>query len=373
MKKNIYILFFSALMGCTQTEKDLSVSYELHGVDTLYICNLSEVDKTLDVNIGDWLTDFKIVQLENTDSALVNGWRYYVTDSYIGISNAGQAPFKLFDHNGKLLCCIGDIGRGRGEYLVNYSACIDESRNRICLGSIVSNQLLVYDCAGNFMQSIEFGETLNKAVLKYEEDGTLSGSQIAFKDMSSFQCFSVDTAGNIEEYSPSTPIPPRDKNGSFVGYNHEIWSYSNTSLFTYRCSAFDTLYAFHPETGKTLPRFTVKRPDNTFVFSTELPACFVFSLTNNGQDEAYLVDKHKLQAYKIQMFNDYTQLPVRNPSHVFRNGWYCEMFEPFSLMELIKEELDNPQCAEEKRKRLLELQTMIDENGNNILFIGKLK
>lgn len=360
-------------MGCTQAEKDMSVSYELHGGDTLYICNLSEVDKTLNVNISDWLTDFKIVQLENTDSALVNGWRYYVTDSYIGISNEGQAPFKLFDHNGKLLCRIGDIGRGRGEYLANYSACIDENRNRICLSSNASNQLLVYDCSGNFIRSIEFGETLNKAVLKYEEDGTLNGSQIAFKDMSSFQCFSVDTVGNIEKYSPSTPIPSKDKNGSFVGYNHEMWSYGNASLFTYRCSAFDTLYAFHPETGKTLPRFTVKKKDNAFVFSTELPAYFIFGLTDNEQNKTYLVDKHKLQAYKIQMFNDYTQLPVKNPSHVFRNGWYCEMFEPFSLMELIKEELDGPQCSEEKKKRLLELQTMIDKNGNNILLIGKLK
>lgn len=360
-------------MGCTHAEKDMSVFYELHGGDTLYICNLSEVNSSLDINISDWLTDFKIVQLENTDSALVKSWRYYVTDSYIGISNEGQAPFKLFDHNGNLLCSIGRIGRGRGEYLANYSACIDESRNRICMSSNISNQLLVYDCSGNFIRSIQFNETLNKAVLKYGKDGTLHGSHIAFKDMSSFLCFSVDTVGNIEKYSPFTYILPKDEHGSFVGYNHEMWSYGNTSLFTYRCSAFDTLYAFHPETGKTLPRFTVKRPDNTFVFSVELPAYFVFGLTNNGQNETYLVDKHKLQAYKIQVFNDYTQLPVKNPSHVFCNGWYCEIFEPFSLIELIKEELDEPQCSEERRKRLLDLQMMIDENGNNILFLGKLK
>lgn len=49
------------------------------------------------------------------------------------------------------------------------------------------------------------------------------------------------------------------------------------------------------------------------------------------------------------------------------------MFEPYRLLDLIDERLSASECADKDRKVLEDLKTSIDEDGNNIMFIGKLK
>lgn len=83
------------------------------------------------IKLSNWVTDFKCIQLENSDTALVKGWRVYITDNYIGVLD--EQAFKLFNHQGKFLCNIGRTGQGPGEYKVLYGATLNEKFDKICL------------------------------------------------------------------------------------------------------------------------------------------------------------------------------------------------------------------------------------------------
>lgn len=49
------------------------------------------------------------------------------------------------------------------------------------------------------------------------------------------------------------------------------------------------------------------------------------------------------------------------------------MFEPGQLMNRIERRLAESDCSAEDRKQLEDLLDSVDENDNNILFVGKLK
>ena len=54
------------------------------------------------------------------------------------------------------------------------------------------------------------------------------------------------------------------------------------------------------------------------------------------------------------------------------NGWYHEMYEPSDLVEKIDEHLNRGHCSDKDKRFLQVLRNSIDEEGNNIMFIGKL-
>ena len=85
------------------------------------------------------------------------------------------------------------------------------------------------------------------------------------------------------------------------------------------------------------------------------------------------VDKNGLQAYYVEITNDQMGgLPASNFAYS-SNGWYYEMFEPYQLIELIRKRLSGKDCGEKEQTVLQKMLGSIDEDGNNILFMGKLK
>ena len=57
----------------------------------------------------------------------------------------------------------------------------------------------------------------------------------------------------------------------------------------------------------------------------------------------------------------------------FSNGYIFMMYEPLQLMEQIEKRLEESDCTDADKKVLKELYDSLDENGNNIMFIGRLK
>jgi len=49
------------------------------------------------------------------------------------------------------------------------------------------------------------------------------------------------------------------------------------------------------------------------------------------------------------------------------------MYEPLQLMERIEKRLEESDCTDADKKVLKELYDSLDEDGNNIMFIGRLK
>lgn len=370
----------TCLIGaCQSIPEDHSLSFDVSKGDTLYICDAALINRdVVQTKLSDWITDFKIVRFEDSDSALIKGWRCYVSENYIGVADQSMAPFKLFNHQGEFLGCIGQIGQGPGEYTGIYEAAINEKGDRICLAAS-AGFLQEYDLKGNFIRKI--GEyRLNKAAMHYEQDGSLTATHLIFSGMDNIQYLRVAKDGNVTLIPAikSMEVACRDQNGSFIGYNNETWSRNNTSCLTYQISAFDTLYAFNPDTHETIPRFTLTNHPNAFCLYNETPSSFLISAYSSDDwtpvTNTIMVDKRQKRSYYLNITNDFVgNIPIPWLASDIKNGWYYEMFEPYRLLDLIDERLSDSKCSDKDRKALEELRNSIDEDGNNIMFLGKLK
>lgn len=373
------IIIALLISACHSIPEDHSLSYDILQGDTLYICDAALINKdVVQTKLSDWITDFKIVRFEDSDSALIKGWKSYISENYIGISDGSMSPFKLFNHQGKFLGCIGQIGQGPGEYKNVYEAALNEADDRICLATI-DGYLQEYDFKGNFIRPIGLF-SLNKAGIRYEKDGSLTATHLVFSGMDKFQYLRIDKEGNSTAVPSikSMEVACRDHNGSFIGYNNELWSRNNMPYLTYQISAYDTLYAFKADTHETIPHFTLMNHSNVFCLYNETPFCFLVYVFPSDYwspvANTIMVDKRQKKSYYLNVTNDLVgSLPIQILAISINNGWYYEMFEPYELLDLIDERLSDSKCSDKDRKVLEDLKKSIDEDGNNIMFMGKLK
>lgn len=94
------------------------------------------------------------------------------------------------------------------------------------------------------------------------------------------------------------------------------------------------------------------------------------------ENEQYLCrsNVYRSASDKKKVTNDLIgNLPIQDLATSINNGWYYEMFEPYMLLDLIDERLSNSECSDQDRKVLEDIKNSIDEDGNNIMFMGKLK
>ena len=83
------------------------------------------------------------------------------------------------------------------------------------------------------------------------------------------------------------------------------------------------------------------------------------------------VDNKNNNSHYVKLVNDYFGgLPA--PMN-FTNGWFFAMYEPAVLMENIEKRMAASDCTDKDKELLKGLLESLDENDNNVMFIGKLK
>ena len=100
-----------------------------------------------------------------------------------------------------------------------------------------------------------------------------------------------------------------------------------------------------------------------------MPNHYVVTVFNKG---SIFIDKQRQTANYVKIVNDF----CGNMDEVifnFKNGWAYRMFEPDYLIQYIENRLKESNCTEKDREQLQGLLESINENDNNILFLGKLK
>lgn len=372
-------LWVVLLFGSCAGVSDDSVTYQIIENDTLYVCDASKISRLETVKLNDWVSDFQVVRFEDLDTALFKAWKIYVTDHYIGILQSDRMAFKLFDRQGRFICDVGSVGQGPGEYAMLYSAAIDEKTNTICLAPFTGDKLMKYNMNGEFICSIDIGR-MQKPQIRFESDGSITLTHLCFKDMTAFQYARIDKDNHVSYVLPdkNRAVDARDKDGNFVGFNHEVWFRNNIADFTSMTTAHDTLYKFNLNNEQTTPRFTMTNHTGYYCIYNEYPSCFMIHIGSMSQDapplsDIIITEKQPKQSYYAKIVNDKVgNLPVKSLSH-WNDGWYCEMYEPGELIEKIEAHLKENKCSKEDRRILEELQNSIDDNGNNILFVGKIK
>lgn len=362
--------------GCTHSSDngDGTIKVEDRDGYQLTICDVGSVRDTVSLPLSDLVEDCKLIRFEDADTALFRFSGLAVTDQHIAVRNSGGAV-KLFDHNGKFLCDVGAYGQGPGEYQLLYDILIDEDGQSIYLGPFTgSKKIMKYDMNGNFQTDFDMGEELHKAKLALGPDGSVSMVHLCFKDMNTFMAANIAPDGTITKFLPPQALitETRDKNGSFMAFNNEIWAYRNVPGLSFMSMPVDTLYHYNAQKNKIEPHFALNingSGEKPFSIYMELPNHYLGMIWDKG---TILVDKNKKTSKYVKMTNDYFG-NMEMPLYWITDGWFCAMYEPGVLTDAIEQTLSKGNISDKDRESLKSLLASIDENSNNLLFMGKLK
>jgi hypothetical protein len=332
------------------------------------VCELSQVSETRTVALSSLVENYTLIRFEDTDEALFKPWFTTVTDKYIGIRQQNRGTFKLFDHSGKFLGDIGSVGQGPGEYATSlYDEIIDDKNDLIYLATMVCQKILVYRTNGEYVKSIELPQRMNKPKMHLSDDGTLTIVHMAFTGEKAI-AIQLDANGKvIRELAPPEHLLSNN-------YDGEIFNARNTPAFEFLHTGSDTLYHYNIQENQIQPVFTIsvnvseKKPFRQYV---ELPNHYITNVFGKG---LIATDKQTGHSTFIKIVNDYCG-NMSMPGYIvqFRNGWYVHNLEPAQLMEQIEKRLQESDCTESDKKQLQTLLSTLNENSNNLLFLGKLK
>jgi len=165
----------------------------------------------------------------------------------------------------------------------------------------------------------------------------------------------------------TTQIPQKDK--------HIFSSARNIrNIFDIIHAAYDTLYHFDRSNNLIKPIFIMSDNSSERLLKLHNQLNKDLVLTNIRQRGLVATDiKNKKSAW-IKVKNDYFgNLDVEISIESFRNGYYVYNIQPEQLMEEIKQRLTESNCTDKDRQMLLKTLSVLNENTNNVVFIGKLK
>lgn len=379
----------SLLMACSSTQKDyldeMPVIAEKVALPTgdLIVCDLAKATDTLDIPLSRLTEELQIVPLDNRDEALVGGWvRTTVSDNYILVSNNRQIPYKLFGRDGKFICTVGSFGQGPNEYQLTYAEQLDEAHDRIYIMSWNADKILVFDLKGNPQPYIPLNTRVPKGKFRVNTaDSTVVVTTLPFEG-SPEVVWVQDMHGNRKQsVAPGHLTVPRD-------FSNEVMDARNTSAYDVMFLIImpeakqDSLYHYNLEKNRLEPRFTTlftgeKMPWHGY---TELPHHFigdgsfpvrVSETSFQGSAPAYyIVDKTTLKGNFMRLKNDFLHISAW-PS--FSNGYYTANMEPMTLKEQLEEALKEENLDESVQARIKACLSSLDENGNNVILLAKLK
>lgn len=379
----------SLLMACSSTQQDclgeMPVIAEKVTLPTgdLIVCDLAKATDTLDIPLSRLTEELQIVPLDNRDEALVGGWvRTTISDKYILVSNNRQIPYKLFGRDGKFICTVGSFGQGPNEYQLTYAEQLDEQHDRIYIMSWNAEKILVFDLKGNPQPYIPLNTRVPKGKFRVNTaDSTVIVTTLPFEG-SPEVVWVQDMHGNRKQsIAPGHLMVPRD-------FSNEVMDARNTSAYDVMLLTImpeakqDSLYHYNLEKNRLEPRFTTlfageKMPWHGY---TELPHHFmgdvsfpvqVSETSFQGSAPAYyIVDKTTLKGNFMRLKNDFLHISAW-PS--FSNGYYTANMEPMTLKEQLEEALKEENLDESVQARIKACLSSLDENGNNVILLAKLK
>lgn len=370
-----YFLLIALLSSCSDAQKeDGSITFVNVNGNEVMVTTINEIKIKETIPLSDLIEDCELIRFDNKDEALFKVWWIYITmtDKHIGVRQEGDV-YKLFDRSGKFLCNVGARGNGPGEYSTSiYDEIIDEESGKIYFSQYVGDKILMYDLNGKHIKDITLPYKLNKPKIALSGDGILTAVHMPFANDKAF-AVQFDTDGNIlYEMEPTESMRVQNFDG-------EIFSLRNTDAFDILHSSIDTLYHYDLQNNSLQPVFTSVHPqmtsDNGWFFQyKELPNYYLSNIYNykTGQQLSTFSNKETWKSSQVHIVNDFyggMEVPPNN----FYKGYFIENLEPGELIGKIEKRLAEPGCTAADKKKLNELLSSLDENSNNLLFVGKLK
>jgi len=368
----IVVLMFSSCNNDNELRDPKSYYSETVKLDNneLILCDISKIKTKKFLPLSKLVDDCQMVFLETSEASLLPELRQHaISENYICVSGS-VGPVKLFKRDGSYICDIGKIGRGPGEYgFTPYQILINENENSIfLLPSFNVDQILHYDLTGNFIGSISMLFKSPKAKIWITGD-TITVASMVFNEETPVvyqQSFEGKLINTLPVYDYLIQKPD---------FSNEIFS-SNTSNFDFQIISIDTLYHFNKNNNRIVPQLSlIPFPGKAGQVLREFPnyyfgACYVKINESEFDTYDFIIDKHTLKTSFFELENDfYGGIPIRN----IVNSWefFSASIPALKVITYINETLRSNKLDTKLAQKLKDILSKLDENDNDILFIGK--
>lgn len=358
---------FHGQLPAQSRSNPIAYKTKINGSDVV-ICPVNKVKDTIDIKLSDLVESCQIVKLDNNPEGFYDrSWHLDVSDKYFCIKSYGQQPAKLYDKSGKYLCNIGKIGRGPGEYPTLNGLQFSPDGKRLYMFPFgTTRKILEYDLSGNHLRDIPLAFTQRKFKAFISRDSVITILSMPFQNDSAI-CYQQDFKGRvIRKVTPPSYLLSASFDGEvFTNYLTPEYDLYNTSS--------DTLYHYNVSKNKLEPKFA-KDFDGlkTVTVSREIPAYYYFSF--RGQDKKsrmICVDKKTLDAKYFRLKNDF--FGNMDAQMIFSNGHFVNSVAAITLKKQIETALKSRDLTEKDRKKLMEFDSSLQPDDNNVIFYGKMK
>ena len=229
-----------------------------------------------------------------------------------------------------------------------------------------TSEILVYNLQGELTHEMETGCTLSKPKIETDDEGNLCVIQIPMPHQESLNlAIQMDGSGNV------TRTLKAEEHFWMKDFNGDLFAYHNVPEFSFYITNSDTLYHYDRTGNRVVPKFTLdfgtmdEKPMHIY---NEIPGYYVSIVYGVGN---IFTDKRTLASRYVKIVNDFCG-HMENPV-LFKDGYAYWSHEPARWIHYIEKRLSQSDCSDEDRKQLTELLESIDEEGNNLMFLGKLK
>ena len=372
-----FLLLLVVLVGVfsCSPKGDGSVSEVIINGHKMYVSALNNINPNpITLSLSKLVEECTLVQLETNDDIMVGPGLTTITNNYIGIIQS-RKPYLLFDRSGKYLYKVGSVGQGPGEYTGTIcDDIIDEKNGLIYFSPFIGDKINVYKTSGEFVKYINLPMTVYKAIIfLYDNILTVLYEPSKGNESIAYQ-YDINTGEMVAELAvPSQLISSQNIGG-------EMMKARNTSIvFDFSLLHIsDTLYHFDVKNIKILPFFSIS--DNTTEgilkgycqLNKEL--CLTFLYSRDQPTRTIASDLKNKSSGFVNIVNDYYgNLPISANVSTFRNGYFVQNVQPEQLIDDINKRLGESSCTEKDKLALSQLLSTLEENTNNVIFIGKLK
>lgn len=356
--------------------------------DTVIILDPTALSQeVVTLKASDLMDDIQIIQLDNSDDALVGQGQTWVFNDRIFIY--GNDGVRQFDRSGKYLGKVGQRGQGPGEYTIApYDFFHDEKTGQTFMVQYNSRSISTYDADGNYIGDIPLAQGFPKGTIHVDpEKRRVTVSALNFdSNPDALRVWVQDFEGNIIESVKRPDLAAvtdfSNETASSVGAGADDFLTSvfyiegrPDSLFRYSGSALHPVLAI--ETGG-------KRLAHSYSFSPALYGVTLYGKPEMVDENSWIIPGGTpIVIRKDNLSAGFATLLLDNLGSVtLDSGWvggksypyFVLNVDPSTLAEMIEEAPDShPMVSAEKIAEMKDFGKKIDTDGNNYVIIGRWK
>ncbi|MFI3262782.1 MAG: 6-bladed beta-propeller [Rikenellaceae bacterium] len=384
--KKIYLLLFGLILLSCQ-EQGVVVATEENGFITV---NTKDLKDSILLPLSELIEDIEIIQLDSDlshSAKFGQGYNFFLSENYLVVPDF-KGKLMLFNRkSGKHICDIGDKGNGHGEYTSINDCCISEADKVIYL-SAKGNEIYKYDLNGKFIGVVPLAKDTNNGLVlfKIDEKSKVITVSSTYKDMLWKQDFDgneIAEISSLDENKTNTGGQMNDINGevyiSRPNFNNKpdtlckINQANNTlqPVFVLNVNHLKELEGFNGDAHSKRYIVTPKHIITTIVEFKMVKNSISVNVLKGG----IFVNKKNLTGGYFKLFNDFIGVNVATTT-TYKDGYFATAFNDAVILKEKLENISDEQKADMSsatRKRIDNLLSSLDEEGNAVIMIGKLK